>query len=376
MKRSWFYGFLIVLCIASFAFIYGCGSNATGGGGGGGGGGVTIVTNRPGTYEYSGPQSQGDVWTWVISTETFFGTNETKGFWVSGTYETLSTKFCKAFVIDSSDPTITGETAVFLEFPNTMLMVHPVSTNEGNGDNIIICAAHSADEPPTGKYIWVTMPWQNWDPGMTAYGTVEVTQPGGEGYDFSFYVTPYLMTDEAGAEFEPSPNTYTYDDGVLTGGNYPSGDPMIFMTPTGVFMGDQGPGNGGIAGCSYEAIVISNLINKEYRGVMFNYFASTGTNETWPIAARPISTTTMRGTSYIDNDITKGEDPTKGVTITFEAQAATGILTMYTHDIGNDQNGVYKAVAAKVGSTGKYMLCAFGIEQGNPRNFLVIQVDD
>ncbi len=366
--------FLVALVVLSLAFIYGCGSNATSGGGSSGG--VTILSNRPGTYEYSGTQSPGDVWTWTISPETFLGSDETTGFWVSGTWETLSNGFRKAFVSAANPTEVQGQVAYFLEFPNTMLMIHPVCSEEGHGDNIIVCTAHSATPPSAGKYVYVTIPWQGWTTGNTAYGSVEVTNPSG----WHFNVTDFLLGGEPVSNFAPSPD-YSFNNGIMK--NTTPSDPKIFMTPTGVFMGDNGA-SGGFAGASVEAIDITDLSSKNYRGVRFVYDAVNGSNETRPITAYPDGAKKMIGREY-PNGVEAGADSTNYVVITFEAQdPGSGIIPIYITDHGSGTitygTSTYKGVAAQVGPDAadgkyKYMIFAFGVEGGQPCNFLVMQVD-
>jgi hypothetical protein len=361
--------FMLALVVLSLAFIYGCGSAATSGGGSSGGG-VSIIANRSGSYEYSGTQSPGDMWTWTISTETFFGSDESNGFWVSGTWETLSNKFCKAFVGDSSDTNAISKEAYFLEFPDTMLMIHPCDANNNHKDNIIICTAHSATPPSTGKYVYITTPWQGWTIGDTAYGSVDATLSG----TYSFNVTNYLLTGEP--ESNVTKSGYIFTDGIGDNLNYPT-DPKIFMTPSGVFMGDNGT-SGGFAGASVEAINIPDLSSHTYRGVRFVYDAANGTNETRPVTAYPNGANKMIGREY-SGGVEGGLDTNNYVGITFEAQNSSGIIPMYITDYGAGPvtfgTSIYKAVAATVGSNNKYMLFGFGYENGEPTNFLVMQVD-
>ena len=369
MIRKYLPLYMVALIFISLAFIYGCGSAATSGGSSTSG--VTIVANRVGTYEYSGTQSPGDMWTWMISTETFFGSNESNGFWVSGTWETLSNKFCKAFVNNANNLSAISKEAYFIEFPDTMLLIHPCDANSDNKDNIIVCTAHSSTQPTAGKYVWVTMPWQGWAIGDTAYGSVEATLSGA----WSFNVTNFLLTGEP--ESNVTKSGYTFSDGIMDNTHYPT-DPKLFMTPTGVFMGDNGT-NGGFAGASVEAINITDLANKNYRGVRFVYNSTSGTNETLPVTAYPNGTNKMIGKGY-PNGVEGDPDASNYVGITFEAQdLSSGIIPMYITDYGagpvTNGTSIYKAVASKVGSSGKYMLFGFGVESGEPTNFLVIQVD-
>ena len=104
MIKKYLPAYLFALVLLSLALINGCGSNASGGGGGGTSG-----------HTYYGTQSGGDAWKWIIRSDgTFSGTNETNGFWVTGTYVTLPSLFKKAHVVDSSDNGAKGQYAYFL----------------------------------------------------------------------------------------------------------------------------------------------------------------------------------------------------------------------------------------------------------------------
>jgi hypothetical protein len=361
--------YLLALVVLSLAFIYGCGAAPTSGGGGGG-----TIANRTGSYSYSGTQAPGDIWTWNISDETFSGTCETGinvGLYVTGEYTTLASKFCKAHIM-SVYGVATSEYAYFLEFPDTMLLVQPPNAGD-NKDNVIVCTAHSTEAPAAGKYLIVTIPWQGWTTGNAAYGTVEATLSG----TWSFDVTNYLLTGETSDNFTVS--GYTFESGVMNNGNYdPSGggDPKIFMTPTGVFMGDLGTSSGGFAGGSYEAVDTSDVVKHDFRGVRFKYFTGSGTNETEPVAASPDTSTSLNAHRYTDVD-GNTLDLSDDTFVTLEADpAGTGFINLYAHDENVGTTALYRSVAAKVGpAPGKYMLFGFGVEAGQPVNFLVIQVD-
>jgi hypothetical protein len=362
MIRKYLPLYLVVLVVLSLAFIYGCGSNATGGGGGGGG-----ISNRSGSFSYSGTQSPGDMWTWNISDETFSGSNETTGFYVTGEWTALSSKFGKAHVL-SINGVATSEYTYFLEFPDTILLFRPFSND--NKDNVIVCAAHSTVEPSQGKYLWVTIPESGWTDAFTAYGTVEATGSGSG--PWSFDVTNYLLTGEVSDNFTVS--GYTFTNGVMDNGNYPT-NPKLFMTPTGVFMGDNDT-HSGFAGASYEAFDAGDAVKHNYRGVRFKYYSGSGTNETEVVAASPYNSTSLNAHRYISVD-NNTLDLTDNTYITFEAQDLnTGFTNLYAYDENQGTTAIYKAVAAKVGpAPGKYMLFGFGVEAGLPTNFLVIQVD-
>ena len=148
------------------------------------------------------------------------------------------------------------------------------------------------------------------------------------------------------------------------------------MTPTGVLIGDSGPDRGGIAGASQEVIDTSDAVTHDYRGVRFKYHLSSGTNETEVVAASPYSSTSLNAHRYSDVD-GNTLDLSDDTFVTLEADpAGTGFINLYAHDENMGTTALYRSVAAKVGpAPGKYMLFGFGVEAGQPVNFLCIQVD-
>ena len=369
--------YLLALVVLSLAFIYGCGAAPTSGGGGG------SLSNRVGTYSYAGTQSPGDVWSWTISTETFTGSCESglqSGFWVTGEWNILASGFSKAHVINSSDDGAKGSYAYFLEFPNTMLLVKPLSEG-GNNDKVIICAASTTLEPATGRYNFVNIPKRNWDTSASALGTVEVTNPGGPGGDWDFNVVNFLITGEPCSSSIES--DYTYSNGTFS----KDGSPLkIFMTPSFVFLGDNGPDQGGFGGASLEAIStseLSSIINHTFIGVRFLYYPLTGTGETEPVKlVKKAGTDTVRGGGL---NVETGDNlPNTGyVEITFEAQQANGFIkanvasyNQYSVYLGYQ---MFQGIISRIGPADnkKYMLFGIGYEYDSDRafNFLAIQND-
>jgi hypothetical protein len=364
--------YLVVLVVLSLAFIYGCGSNATGGGGGG-----SSISNRPGTYSYSGTQSPGDVWSWTISTETFSGTNETMGLWVTGEWTTLSSGFGKATIKGSNDPLAVGNHAYFLEFPDTMLLVKP----DQDGDSrVMICAAAATLEPSEGKYLYVNIPKSGWDPSSPAYGTVEASKNGGK---WKFETTSYMVTGEF--ENQESPGTYDF---VFSNGKFTAEASVssmeIFMTPSSVFMGDAGAGGGGFAGEKLETFTtaeFSSALNHTFKGVRFIYYPNSlpATGETEAISCTKIVT---NGADALKaNDYSNIETGTSlgGVIITFEAQQPTGFFKGYVKDINDQHSEIIQCAVASIGpaTNRKYAICGIGLDdRARPFNFLVIQTSN
>lgn len=374
-NKYWFQALLLILCVACIAFIYGCGANPTSGGGGSSGG------NRAGTFVYSGTQSPGDVWSWIISTETFIGSNETTGMWVKGSWVTLVTGFGKATITSAEGPSAPpgdgSAHAYFLEFPNTMLLVKP---DDDNDSRVMVCAAAATIEPNAGRYLFVNIPESGWDIGSPSYGTVEAIN-NSDG-TFSFAVTNYTITNEV---FSSNPPTrFIWSNGSFTIEATGTDSTEVFMTPSGVFFGDSGPDRGGFAGASIESITTSELyatvFPHTFKGVRFIYYPGSSTGETEPITCTKDSTRdALLASSYID--VETGTQPGPGVSITFEVSTVPGFFTGYATQLNPSSPGTERFVSSvsQIGpaSGKKYMLYGIGSTQdGRPWNFLLIQTSN
>jgi len=379
-KNNLFYILILGLCFASFAFIYGCGSNATGGGGGGGG---STIQNRKGVYSYSGTQASGDAWSWTISTSELIGTNETTGMWMAGTWKTLPSGFGKATVVTSEGagaPQV-GSKAHFLEYPDTMLLIHP---SDSNDDRIMVCAASATLEPATGRYVFVKIPKMNWTTADAALGTVDARTAGTGKFEFD--ITEYLITGEKTGDHSGVGDPFIYLNGTFT--QEAGTDPTeIFMTPSGMFIGDNGPGKGGFAGGIANVdpyVFTTEAISHTYKGVRFIYYPS-GTGETEPATASYFCPKTVKATSY--SNVDTGSIDNRGyVIITFEASSVPGFMqgdiTGFDTGGGGGGGGTHKeylqCVASKVHSDrlNKDLYLFFGIghdDSNRAFNILMIQ---
>jgi hypothetical protein len=363
MKKQFYYFLLAALLMFTAAFIYGCGSSATGGGSSG-----SDIANRSGTYSYSGSQAPGDVWSWTISTETFLGSNETSGFWVTGEWTTLSSGFGKLHVTDSSSTSAIGKYAYFVEYPETALMVIP--TSESN--NVIVCAAKVASKPSSSQnYVWVALPGYGWNTGVTAaYGTADATFGTPSNFDALSYHYDDTYKDHGA-------NTYNFSS--ATGKFTPtgSGSEEIVMTPSGIIIGDNGAHQGGFIGVSIETFSSIEAANHEYRGVASTYYPATHTTECYFIAATKNTSIngSLTGYLYKDNAIESGTDLTKFVTFKFGSQT-NGIISTEVSEATDAH--ILKSVFAKISSSTTQKNILFGINingSGLPENFLFIQTD-
>lgn len=352
--------YLLGLVVISLAFIYGCGS-ATSGGGGGGGGGTTH-----GTYSYAGIQAPGEIWSWIISAETFWGTNETKGSYISGTWETLSSRFGKLYIINSSSSDAVGKAAYFLEYPNTAIIVFPV----GEVNNAIVCAARASAPLTTGpKYVCVKIPNQG-SPSLSdvAYITAEVTWASNLA---TFEVTEYMIT----GEYRPPRGGDTLTFSSLTGMLTPTGagTETLFLTPSDMFIVDNGPGSGGAIGAKVEYFSSIEAANHEYRGVDFRYYPS-GTSETYFIAASNNGPGSLIGYQYNGNNPESDVNTGNSAIFTFASQESTGIISTEANQGGSSV--MVKSVFAKIGANHKYIWFGFNVNgSGGQENILFMQTD-
>jgi hypothetical protein len=369
MKRSTLFQFFsLLICLATIAFIYGCGSAASSTSG------TPVGGNRAGTFSYAGTQSPGDVWSWTISSETFIGSNETDGSWVTGEWTTLSTGFGKAHIINSNIPAQIDGYAYFLEFPNTMLLVRP---DDASSSRVMVCAASATLEPGyPSHFLFVNLTKDNWQSSTDgAYGTVEATYTGGK---WHFDVTNYLITGEVESHVLPTDN-FAYLSGTFS--NESGHATKIFLTPSNVFFGDMGPNDGGFAGASLESLSTSEFsaaLNHTYKGVRFvHYPGAGGTAETEPITCSKHPTMeALLGNSY--SNIETGTLMGGGVIITFEATQANGFKRAVAYDVGSGQSELLQCSFSRIGPSDnkKYMFYGVGMDSWNRSfNFLIIQTD-
>lgn len=319
-----------------------------------------VIAARAGVYSYLGTQSPGDVWSWTIGQSTYTGTNETAGYYYSGSYTAYASGFNKAVVTASSDPNVPldgSAIAYFLEYPGTMLIVC------AEYENAIVCAAKATTAPAAGQYNFVEIPSSGWSQGSSAYGTVEVTVSNGL-YDFN--VRSYNLNDiQTGHSYQTG---FSFSDGRLA----KTGDPLqIFMTPSGAYYGDSGPNSGGFCGATYQSVTLSDVVSKQYRGALFSYDPNSGSSSTTPVGAEPNTSLTNALNGFGFEDVELNTRSSGGVTLQFSAPDASGILSGTMDDAGTITN--FKMVISQV--SGKYMI--FGISQdssGNPQNMLMIEI--
>jgi len=351
LSNRYFNLLILFLFALAVGMVAGCGQSST----------SSSVTH--GSITYLGTQSPGDVWSWTVGEGTIFASNETNGKYYSGTFSTLPSGFLKGVITASNDPSVSlnGTAKVYLlEFPNTMLVVRPAES-----ERLIICAAQATIGPTAGQFNWIKVPNNGWNANAnTGYGTADVSVSGGQ---CDLYLSRYLIdgslistTLEAG---------YTFANGRLTKAG---SDLNVFMTPSGLFIGDNGSGSGGFAGLKYEAINLSDAMAKEYRGTQFTFDSSTGLGSTVPLGSgpNPAAPGTMRVWSYsdVDNNVI---DPSISMILSPVTQESSGIASgtlLYSN--GASRN--IKMAIAKI--SGKYVVIGIeAVTATTPVNFIAIE---
>ncbi len=243
---------LLVLLITSTIFMMSCSSSST----------------SSGSNSYFGTQSPGDAWSWTVTKDssgngTFSAANNKSGSTYSGSVATLSDKFLQLTFATSTDSSVAvGSIAYAIEFPNTALIVKPA----GVKDALVIGAAQGTCPSPA-SYNWIKVANLGWDVAADpAFGTATLT---GSTSSPTISVVPYLLNTPT---VPMTTVTYTgsCSNGVIT---TTAADATKFgVTPSGVFIGDQGT-NGGVIGMLQPAAKIGTTAilqtGREFRGFVF-----------------------------------------------------------------------------------------------------------
>jgi hypothetical protein len=308
------------------------------------------------TRNYLGTQSPGDVWSWTIITDangngTFTATNETLTKDYSGTVSTLTNKYLKLLVTATTDTTVTVPAPVYaLEVPDTVLVVKPA--NEDSNVIVAVALGNCPTQPATYNMVEMTMP--GWSAAVnSAYSVATTTNFSGTTFDVDDQ--EYLLS---GATYSTKKITgFSCSNGRIT----EPGEGMMTITPSGMVISDNGPGQGGASGMQSPAANVDLndvlLTGREYRAVSFVNANVPGTDDVKPHWARPNGSGGLFGGDY--SDFEAGiEDPATVSTITLGAQSYPGVVNgSFTESSGNTTNGVL--MMNKI--NGKYFI--YGIKE-------------
>jgi len=335
--------------------------------GGSSGGSSSSAVTAPASYSYLGTQSPGDVWNWNMTASTFTATNVTKNYTYSGTKSTLASGFYKLVVTATTDPGVTvPATAYAVEFPNTALLVEPA----GTAPRVVVGASAGACPTAADTYNWVTMPRLGWSSASDeAYGTATSTLSGAT---FTFDMQPNMLNGSAMAPYSQS--GWTCSNGNFTNASYSY---AFGVTPSGIFVSDEGTNAGGMIGVNAPATTVNlaDVMSKTYRGFQFSTDTTTVANVTEPIGGEPgtgANSGKMSGFSYggDGNVETNTRCTTCDAVIDLATQSSPGLVTGTITSGGGTINATF--VISQI--NGKYVM--FGVTttgSGAPYNFLVIQ---
>lgn len=313
---------------------------------------------------YTATQSPGDVWSWTLTSSTFTATNDTTGFTYSGGKETLANLFLKLTVTASTDPGVPldGTAVAFaLEVPGTALIVKPADTD----GKAIVGVGQGSCPTADATYNWITIPRADWDAASSeAYGTADSTVSGS---DISFDVSAFMLD---GNPVGSNTASTTCSNGVMT---ETGSTTTIGIAPSGTFVGDNGPNDGGFIGVvapsanvAFADITASGL---EYRGVLFKN-NNANDDDTEPVWVRRSSSGVLTGGNYSDFE-GNVENTSEGVTLTFDSQPSPGVLLATLADPGGPSDFVF--VVNQV--DGSFVLYGISQDVGNnmqPYNVLLV----
>ncbi|MBC8514291.1 hypothetical protein H8D30_00315 [bacterium] len=262
--------------------------------------------NNSSSSNYFGSQSPGDAWDWTIGSTTWSAENTTLSLDYSGTYTTLPSGFLKLIVTASTDLDLTSDIsagdypeAYALEYPDTMLLVAPPESDEGV---IVATSQDSCLADGSYDYNWINIPHSSWTITDEAYGTATALFTN-SGADVDFTIT---MNDITGASLGPSSSSLGHDcaSGLIT---HPVDTSIFGIATSGVIIGDNGPGEGGVAGMLAPSsdIDLAALAAVEFRGVLFDSGGFDAWCDGYAGITEPTdetSCTTDGGTWYIEGD--------------------------------------------------------------------------
>lgn len=198
--------------------------------------------------------------------------------------------------------------------PDTALIVKP----DGD-DPVVVCAAQGSCPTLDAAYNWVPLVDSTFDlTDDTAYGVSDATISAADvAFDSQFYL------------LDGSPNgTESVSGFTCSGGRLiRSGDPMtIGVTPSGMLIGDEGPGAGGLVGMQAPDVPIDldSLLahGREFRGVVIK--ARIAGDESEAVWARADGLGGFVGGHY--DYFEAGIEDSDTTEITFDAQPGPGVF--------------------------------------------------
>ncbi len=222
-----------------------------------------------------------------------------------------------------------------LEVPDTVLVVKPAKEDS----NVIVAVAlgNCPTQPATYNMVEMTMP--AWSATVnSSYSVATTTNFSGSVFDVD--VQSYLLS--GATDTTKTITGFSCSNGRITN---PDGGTMT-ITPSGMVINDNGPGQGGASGMQSPAANVDLndvvLSGREYRAVSFVNANVSGTEDVKPHWARSNGTGGMTGGDYSDFEAGIEDDLSTTSTITFGAQSHPGVVNgTFTESSGNTTNGVF-----------------------------------
>lgn len=330
--------------LAAVAVLAGCDGSSSGGGGQ--------------TTTYSGTQGPGDVWTWILygGQQSFFAENETLGYTYEGDYATLPNGFLKLTILSTTEPNMTTPAVAYaVEIPNTALVVKP---DEADAQPIVMAALGQCPSQ-TADYNWVIAARDAWDPqSHEAYGVTTVSVLQGHSLDLEH--NQYGLDGSfLGTNTETG---WSCQDGLITNTVNPT---IVVVSPSGIFVGDNGPNEGGFMGMVAPAAMVdvsaNALAGRQFMGFVFREGDSDADTDAMTVVG--LAQGGLEATVY--SDVEAGT-VAETVELSLGAQSTPGIVNGTVNDGQNSQAMVF--MISQVGGR----LFVFGIADG-PSNFIAIE---
>ena len=382
-KKLW----VIAVSAMSITLILSCG------GGGGGGGGTASAGGAGGATQYVGTASPGDVFNVlsangkiVIAMETSnpaTGVPTGTNYFLGDITSLPTTGFKKISITSSSDTTIPLASypliAYGYEAAGTALVLKPADNPAANA----VMTLSRGDCITTGSYTYnfVNLPgtaaWTQGTlggaVGSQAYGVANVTV-GANGSSWT-NTGPTSTWDLAGNFITPG-NTTTAECalGVTL---FPGGTGKMFITASGLFIGDNGSGQGGFVGMKQPASAVNwtdvTASGRKFRGLVFKSGAlgTTGNDRTQPVFADGDGMGNLNAGSY-SNVETGIVAAGSGGTIALTSQTTNGILQVSMTPAAGPAQPTTMMINTV---NGKYVIFGIGWDTGTtaPYHFLLME---
>ena len=221
----------------------------------------------------------------------------------------------------STDPSApVGSTAYAFDVPGVATIAQPAGTTT----NPIVGAAVGTNPTGTTNFNWITIPNAHWDgTHAEAYGTAAISMTGTT--SGSVTITANAITGDI---------LKTHSQSVdWTSGEFTTNGSTGVVTPAGIIMVDNGPGEGGGFGVKAATtnIDLADLAAQEYRGMLFSGGEAGASGGTELLKITSNGTGGLDGVAYRNVETGEMDPPGNHVTPSFGAQASPGLVNGVLH---------------------------------------------